>query len=110
MQPKTERNARIIEMRKNGAKPYQIAEELGITRNTVLGVLYKAGMCREGHHARGEEQGRSARLNDATVRDIRQRYRRWSRTDGASAIARELGVHSRTVRDVVRGRTWSHVQ
>lgn len=48
-----------------------------------------------------------ARLTDERVREIR-----WLRSSGASldAIARRMGVHVRTVHDVVQGVTWKHVQ
>lgn len=53
----------------------------------------------EGHYA--------ARLTEDMVRDIRRRVREGeTQTD----VARSVGVHLMTVNDVVRGRTWRHVQ
>jgi hypothetical protein len=110
MKPKTERNAGIVQMRQSGMKPYEIADALGVSRNTVIGVLNRAGLCREGHHARGEEHGRRVVLTEADVRAIRARYQPRSRVDGAVALAREMGVHPKTVESAARGRNWSHVQ
>lgn len=40
----SERNARIIEMRKAGKFPREIAKALGVTRNVVIGALHRAGL------------------------------------------------------------------
>jgi hypothetical protein len=38
------RNRRICEMRRKGVEPADIAREMHLTRNTVLGVLFRAGL------------------------------------------------------------------
>lgn len=62
----------------------------------------------KGRQARGEKQG-FAVLTADQVLAIRDRYRKRSRTDGADAIARELGVSAMTILSVVRGTTWRHI-
>jgi len=38
------RNARICALRRQGVEPTDIAARLDLSRNTVLGVLYRSGM------------------------------------------------------------------
>ena len=38
------RNDRIIALTKSGLSKLEVAEKLGITRNTVAGVVYRAGL------------------------------------------------------------------
>lgn len=113
-----ERNARIIEMRKAGMWPREIAVKLGVTRSVVIGVTNRAGMADSGVDRsaimkavapRGQANPRAI-FDDDAVRQIRQRYVPYSRSDGALAMARELGCSFDAVYDVVRGRTWAHVQ
>lgn len=40
--PFPERNKKIIELRRSGVWPCDIARRLGLSRSTVAGVLYKA--------------------------------------------------------------------
>lgn len=56
----------------------------------------------------GERHNKS-KLTDEQVRYIRKRHRVMSRTDGASAIARDLGVSTSTIHKVIHGTHWSHV-
>ena len=42
--PHARRNARIISLRREGISPRDIADELGISKNVVCGVLFRAGM------------------------------------------------------------------
>ncbi len=51
-----------------------------------------------------------AKLTDELVRRIRADHRPFSRTHGAPALARRLGLHRRTVEKVLAGRSWGHVQ
>lgn len=48
-----------------------------------------------------------ARLTEETVREIRARGKRG---EGATSIARGLGVGRTTVRAVLEGRTWTHIE
>lgn len=56
---------------------------------------------------RGEKHP-SARLTEALVVQIRQRYTRYGVT--AREIAEEMGVGRKCVHDAAIGKTWSHVQ
>lgn len=58
-----------------------------------------------GRQTRGERVG-SAQLTEADVFDARVRY---SLGVTARALAVELGVHTSTVVNAIRGRTWAHV-
>lgn len=59
--------------------------------------------------ARGTRLPQS-KLDDAKVREIRATHVPFSRTDGAPAIARRLGLHQRTVEKVLSFETWRHVR
>jgi hypothetical protein len=58
--------------------------------------------------ARGNELPQT-KLTADQVKAARARYRRFSKTDGAPAIARSLGVHVRTVEKFLRRETWGTV-
>lgn len=60
-------------------------------------------------HSRGTRQW-IAKLTDDLVREIRRRYKSKSRKDGATALARELGLSHQSVWDAAVGRTWKHVK
>lgn len=60
------------------------------------------------HGLKGEAHP-SAKLTEENVREIRALYRRSSQTHGSIALARRFGVCSRTIRNVVKGDTWSEV-
>jgi hypothetical protein len=119
-----ERDARIVQMRKAGLWPREIAAQLGVTKNVVIGVANRAGLCQRGQSAAGlraavaahavnfcrGERCPSAVLNERKVQEIRDRYRPYCRQNGASQIAREFGVNVKTVVDALAGRTWGHVQ
>lgn len=111
--PQLERNRRIVEMRKSGLLPREIARRLGVTKNVVIGVTNRAGLAVPGLQyacaAKGEQHAK-ARLTEEAVRMIRERYVPRSRTDGCRAIATELGVSHRSVWMVLQGRTWGHVR
>lgn len=55
------------------------------------------------------EQASGARLSNALVHDILAEYRPGSLTCGAPALARRYGVHAATVRCVIVGITWRHI-
>lgn len=56
--------------------------------------------------ARGERNGQAV-LTEADVISIRQTY--VGRRGQQAAMARQYGVSDATIRDVVRGKTWSHL-
>lgn len=112
-----ERNAEIIRRRKAGEWPTQIAKAMGLSRNTVIGALNRAGMCspdtdrsipRKMFGARGEAVG-SAILTASDVRAIRREYQPYDPEFGRNALAKRYGVNPSAIHDVVVGDTWRHV-
>jgi hypothetical protein len=66
-------------------------------------------------HSRGETHG-PAKLTEAQVTEIRQRYKRAmghrdlaKRADGGSAMAKEYGVTSQTIYAILNRKTWTHL-
>lgn len=57
--------------------------------------------------AKGVGHGR-AKLKEEDVISIRSRYRRWKMT--YKKLAEEYGVSMGTIRHIVLGNTWKHVQ
>ena len=113
-----ERNAEIIRRRSAGELPYQIAEALGVTRNTVIGVCNRAGLCgvEEGANARATrlcahkgEQCHNAKLTGSAVRSARAEYIPYDRRAGASALAKRHGVSSNAMRRAITRETWADV-
>jgi hypothetical protein len=106
-----ERNALIVKMREDGLLPHQIAGQLGISRNTVIGVLNRAGKCTPGFHvhitpynqARGERCG-GARLTESDVTWLRD-----ARRGEVAERARQLGISVTYASHVRARRTWAHV-
>lgn len=108
-----ERNAEIVRRREAGEWPTEIAQAMGLSRNTVIGVCHRAGLQRTdvdrslinrlfGRPVRGEAHYK-AKLTEAAVRDIRAGGR-------ARDLARKYGVKPNTVRAVKSGRAWKHAQ
>jgi hypothetical protein len=65
-----------------------------------------ADMVAKGRQTRGERNS-GARLTEAQVLDIRQRFRRDG--DSIPALAQEFGLGLTTVRQIVNGETWGHL-
>lgn len=63
---------------------------------------------RKGRNSHGERRP-NAKLTEDQVAEIRRRYIPYHPVHGGAAMAREFGVGSRTVNDIVRGRNWKHV-
>ena len=64
---------------------------------------------KKGRQAKGERMA-AARLTEAQVREIRQRFVRTSpRRSNAIALAREFGVSKNTIGFVVHRQRWTHV-
>ena len=61
----------------------------------------------KGRQAKGEDQGMS-KLSSVDASAIRSMYEtgRWSQ----KSLAEEFGVSQQTISDLLRGRTWKHVQ
>lgn len=101
-----ERNAEIIRRRKAGELPRHIAKTMGITRNVVIGVLGRAGLCEpDGQRtgaAKGSEVGTS-KLTEEAVRIIR---------DGGEyykIVAERYGIAEDYVFQIRRREVWKHV-
>lgn len=64
-----------------------------------------ADCMKKGRHVRGAATG-SAKLNDEMVAELRRRYE-----NGASSpvLAKEVGLSTSTMQNVLYGRTWAHV-
>lgn len=77
---------------------------LGTAKENVADMIRKG----RDRRMRGEESG-MAKLTDDQVRYVRERYRRYSRTDGIPQIAKSLGLGESTVYSVIHGETWRHV-
>ncbi len=113
--PANPHREKIIALRKAGKWPHEIAAELGIGRNSVIGICNRAGLCSADVRGAGAtflrygEEHPNARLTEAAVRDARRRYVAHDPINGASALARELGVSYQAVRLVVTKQTWRHV-
>ena len=54
-------------------------------------------------------QSAGAKLNEAIVAEIRTRFRRYSKADGACAIAKEFGLHESTVHNLLSRKSWRFV-
>lgn len=112
-----ERNAEIVRRRQAGEWPTEIAKAMGLSRNAVIGVCYRAGLsspdtdttiaCRL-MTPRGEAAP-NVILTESEVRAIRQEYAPWSGDNGAAALARRYGVAPSTVQGIVYRRSWRHV-
>lgn len=110
----TERNARIVELRKAGLLPREIAKQVGVTKNVVIGVTNRAGLATPGlsrHCAlRGEEHPRNGgKLSENDVRAIREQYVPGDRERGQCALARAYGVGQPAIAAIIHRRTWAHV-
>lgn len=55
----SERNARIVALIGAGQTPRQIAEQEGLTRNTVIGIKARARLCRSENNPVGKFRYRS---------------------------------------------------
>lgn len=60
---------------------------------------------RHGNTRRGEEHP-NAKLNMCEVRQIRSRHKRFCKTNGARALAREFGVSDHVIKQVIKGVTY----
>ena len=108
------RNARIIELRRQGLWPTQIADEMAMSRNAVLGVLNRAGLCNPDTDRRPammlkKQRGADApgaKLTSEAVADIRANYVPHSPSFGGCAFARKYRVNNNTVWKILNGRSY----
>lgn len=59
--------------------------------------------------AKQGEKSRTAKLTEAQVREIRARHVPGKRGTGSKALALEYGVHYRTIEQILRRETWTHI-
>lgn len=111
---KRERNAEICRRREAGEWPAHIADDLGLSRNAVIGVLNRAGLCRadtdrgpilRDRASRGEHRP-NAVLSDDLVLEARRRF---SAGESLNAMLRDFPCSQWTLSCAVRGITWKHV-
>lgn len=88
------RNAEIIRLRRLGAAPAAIAAQLGLSRNLVLGVLYRAGLTDKA----GERSSRAA-----YTPEFRRMVLDTYRADGWKAAVQKWPVASSTIFSWARG-------
>lgn len=67
-----------------------------------------ADMRKKGRHQYGERHF-GAVLTEENVREVLRRYRSHCRVNGGAALARELGVDSKTISEIIVGRNWKHI-
>jgi hypothetical protein len=90
MREQTERNKRICELR-GTMSAAQIAKLVGCTRNAVIGVWSRAGLCEKRGARRGfETRGAPDHIRHAALKA--------ARLIGVKRAAYEFGVHDATVR------------
>lgn len=100
------RNAQIVALRKQGLWPTQIADQMGLSRNQVLGALFRAGMCRKDTDKR-EAMRLKSKLDAGSVAEIRALYVKGCKDNGYSGLARRFKVSDSAIRKVVSGKTWA---
>jgi hypothetical protein len=68
----------------------------------------ETGLISDDTRPRGIGHGR-AKITEADVIEIRHRYKSGCKINGGAAIARDYGIHSSTVNDIVNLRLWTHL-
>lgn len=106
--PKNEaRNAEIIRLRKSGIWPRDIAKQMGLTKNVVIGVCFRAGLCDYQGALQQRPKGErhyKAKLTEEDVREIRRRS-----GESYVSLAAEFGVTSANISRIVSGYSWASV-
>jgi hypothetical protein len=101
-----ERNKEIIRRRRKGEMPRQIAKAMGISRNVVIGVCFRADLSAPANQKEGCLRGEDTPTSKLTAEKVR--IIRASR-ESLSKLAARFGVRAETIGNVVRGKTWKHV-
>lgn len=79
-----------------------------------VGPMHPASGSRNGAYTKpecvnkGEEHGMAV-LTDKDVQEIRQKYKKRSRVFGAPGLAKQYGVSSSTIYDILYNRNWRHL-
>lgn len=93
----------LVPNHKDGDRANNAASNLEwVTQSQNVKHAYELGLA----DAKGERNGQAV-LTEADVISIRQTY--VGRRGQQAAMARQYGVSDATIRDVVRGKTWSHL-
>lgn len=109
MTPNAERNAEIVRRRKAGQLPRQIAAEMGLSKNVVIGVTNRAGLSQSGLQTRCVLRGADtpwSKLTQEQVDEIRRQYVPRHPEFGAVALARRYGVTPACVAGFLWGNNW----
>ncbi len=80
---------------------------LGTQEDNVADMMQKGRNCHPYRYNRKGIEMSNAKLDDEKVRDIRIKI---ANGNGRSATAREFGITRKTLYDLLRGKTWKHVQ
>jgi len=59
--------------------------------------------------AKQGEKSPTAILTESQVREIRARYIPGKRGTGSKSLAKQYGVHFRTIEQILKGETWTHI-
>jgi len=107
--PNQERNDEIIRRYMSGETIRKISKEMNLTRNTVIGVNYRAGLSvtHEEDWLVGSNNP-SAKLTEADVLDIRKRLIPGGMGD-VKSVAASYGVSPQAIYKIVLRRTWKHI-
>ena len=98
-----ERNAKIIALRKGGLFPWEIAKELGLSRNTVIGVCNRAGLAKPGNPDQSPAMKLRAQVKEyrtgrpKTPKPVRVMVLHTAEEKGVVAAARQWGFSPLTV-------------
>lgn len=68
------RNDRIIALIKSGASKLEVAERLGITRNTVAGVVWRAGIDTSDRTSKGKSRPRTPEGEARRIAAVRAHF------------------------------------
>lgn len=72
-------------------------------------AAHRAAYLKKLSEAKQGEKSRTAKLTEDQVREIRARYVPGKRGTGSKALAKEYGVHYRTIEQILRRETWKHI-
>ena len=87
-----ERNEKIISLRKAGKLPFEISRELGLSRNVVIGVCHRAGLCEDGSNGGGAAKKPGAGGRNAVPEHVKRLVLMTADRRGVSVAAREWGL------------------
>jgi hypothetical protein len=95
--PNAQRNAEIVAKRKRGWEPSDIAYHMGLSRNTVIGVLFRAGLTNP-HSPNSSGRGRDYPA------DLRRAAVEYAREHSNAKAAARFGASATAIKDWRLGR------